>query len=165
MILCNQCGNSLEAESSHCSVCGAQAAANKSLGTENVNSNLRSLPSPPLPAPGVEAVRTSRSPIPIYIVIALLALIAGGGLVALLRPNKVEPAVANSNAPSPSPANDSNRDKNVNRVPIVSANEGAPSSPRPISRPSRGTWFVVLGSFPKSDREKANQRLQSVQAS
>lgn len=165
MILCNQCGNSLEAESSHCSVCGAQAAANKSLGTENVNTNLRSLPSARLPAPSVEAASTSRSPIPMYIVIALLALIAGGGIVALLRPNKVETVASTSNASSPLPSNESSGDKKAKSEQAISGNQSVSSPVAPISRPSSGTWFVVLGSFPKNDREKANQRLQSVQGS
>ena len=33
------------------------------------------------------------------------------------------------------------------------------------SKPSGGTWFVVLGSFPKNERWKADERLQYVRSS
>jgi uncharacterized membrane protein YgcG len=307
MIVCNQCGNPLEAEERWCSECGAQAAADKSLGPETVNSNLRSPPPATLPAPAKKAAATSRSSIPMYIIIALLALIAGGGVVALFRPSHVETesnasgtpqasststtlkegllpkpstyvndyaevidtttkqrlettladfdhrqgfqfavvtidttngqdifdfslavarswAVGSKDAQKPSllllvaikdrkyftqvskhlqgtlpdvlvgqiqrdhlvPAFRAGQygkgleetiglyisavapkpgENSVERTTDASTNN--PSSPQsaPVSQPSSGTWFVVLGSFPKNDREKANQRLQSVQAS
>lgn len=170
MILCNQCGNQIVEESSRCSVCGARGATNKPLKAETVQSNL-TLPSRGGPPPSSEPARTRASSIPIYIVIALLALIAGGGIVALLRPGKVEPAVNNSSSTSALPANDasprddSKREKNAGGKSNGSINQLPTPQAAFNPQPSTGTWFVVLGSFPKDDREKANQRLQSVQGS
>jgi hypothetical protein len=84
VILCNQCGNALGPESSRCSVCGAQAAANKSINPETVNSNSGSAPPAVFPASSSEVTRTSGSSTAKYIIIALLALMAGGAMVWLL---------------------------------------------------------------------------------
>jgi len=109
-----------------------------------------------------EPVTKPDSSTPKYIIIALLALIAGGGAVALLRPNRVETVSLPANASSPLPVNDLN---NANTERIVPAGKSASSKATPISPPTDGTWFVVLGSFPRSEREKADQRLQSIQGS
>jgi len=58
MILCNQCGNEVAADSATCTVCGVQTAADISRATENVNSHFSSQPSATLPVPKVEAART-----------------------------------------------------------------------------------------------------------
>lgn len=161
MLLCNQCGNPLGTESSRCSACGAQTALDKSHSPETVNSNFGSPPPAVLPAPSSEVAHTNGSSTPKYIIIALLALIAGGGLVALLRPNRIERVSSPSNASSPLPANDSKEDTKANSKGLVSVRQ--PTSSPAISQSSSGTWFVVLGSFPRNEREKADQRLQSVQ--
>ncbi len=104
----------------------------------------------------------------LYIGIALAALLVGGILVALFRSGTTNITTAQPGASSsPNPANTA--------TPMAAAkrNSEPPATPIPMNRvapstsvpPSAsGTWFVVLGSFPKNQYERANQRLQSIQA-
>jgi cell division septation protein DedD len=124
-----------------------------------------------LPPPHSEVARPNRNPLPTYIIIALLALIAGGGIVALLRlgvkdTSTANPPVSNSsnvsNISSTSPASipKPGSETEANTTPTASMSTSPPI--RQLPQPSTGTWFVILGSFSKNDYEQANQRLQSV---
>lgn len=119
----------------------------------------------PTPAARVASAPRNTSPA-LYIAIALLALLVGGGLVALLKsrsetghePRAADPSPsATSSTPSPQTQRNSpsSTPALVNREP-----------PLIVTPPSsQGTWFVVLGSFPKNSYAKATERLQSIQSS
>lgn len=132
------------------------------------------LPSNTLPPPA--AAGPHRNPLPTYIIIALLALLVGGGAVALIKSGNTDTRTAQT--PSPSPSNISNissatptvsppeRNSDVVTTPTPAKSGPASSTTtKPLPPPSSGTWFVILGSFPKSDYASANQRLQYVRGS
>jgi cell division septation protein DedD len=117
-----------------------------------------------------EAVSPNRISLSTYIIIALLALILGGGVVALLKSGEKDNRTA-----EPPAANTANI-SNISSASTVSTPKGNPetevkpnptnspptSTTKQLSPPSGGVWFVILGSFPKNDYETANQRLQYV---
>ncbi|MBA2734008.1 MAG: SPOR domain-containing protein [Acidobacteria bacterium] len=59
------------------------------------------------------------------------------------------------------------REKTVDEGKKPEAKNSESNSPatRRLPQPSGGTWFVILGSYPRNDHEKANERLQYVQGS
>ncbi len=124
-----------------------------------------------LPSPHSEAVRPNRIPWPIYFIIALLALIAGGGIVALLRSGGKDTSTANppasnssnvSNISSTLPVSTPKRESETEAKTTPTDNRSPSPPTRQLPQPSAGTWFVILGSFPKNDYDQANKRLQSV---
>jgi cell division septation protein DedD len=52
--------------------------------------------------------------------------------------------------------------KNENEKPDSKSNESPAVNTVDSSKPAGGNWFVILGSFPKNERWKADERLQSV---
>ncbi|MGA9998422.1 MAG: SPOR domain-containing protein [Pyrinomonadaceae bacterium] len=124
-----------------------------------------------LPSPRSEVVRPDRNPLPTYIIIALLALIVGGGIVALLRSGGKDTSTTNppasnssnvSTISSTSPIITPKRESETEAKPTPTDSRSTSPPTRQLPQPSAGTWFVILGSFPKNDYEQANQRLQSV---
>jgi cell division septation protein DedD len=117
-----------------------------------------------------EAFSPNRNPLPTYVIIALLALIVGGGAVALINSGAkdtrtAEPPAANptniSNTSSASTVSTPKRNSETEAKPNPT-NSPSTSTTKQLSPPSSGTWFVILGSFPKSDYGAANERLQYV---
>lgn len=132
----------------------------------------------PSPSPGVlPNVPTSVSASPsrggnpaLYIAIALLALLVGGGLVALLKSGTRDTSTAvpptsnlNVSNSSTSPVSTAKQNSETAAIPTPTNRETTPSTANRLQPPSSGAWFVILGSFPKNNYEKASQRLQSVQ--
>lgn len=118
-----------------------------------------------------DVVRSNRTPLPAYIIIALLALIAGGGIVALRRPGVKDTSTPNppvfdssnvSNISSTLPVSTPKQESETEAETTPTDNRSTSPPTRRIPQPSTGTWFVILGSFPKDNYEQANQRLQSV---
>lgn len=104
-----------------------------------------------------------------YVIIALLALIAGGGVVWLLvwrgnaSSNSNNGAVIrtqeNVNLTGQTPApNSNNRNLNSNRITNTAANT-SPTDPA-----SGETWFVIIGTYAKNARAAAEQKLLKVKA-
>lgn len=172
MILCNTCGNPLDVGKSLCATCGAQAPYDPETTQRIPPPHTSNVPGGVLPSPRSEVVGSNRNPIASYIIIALLALIAGGGIVAVLRSgvkdnSGAEPLASNSsnalNIPSITPVSTPKPQSETEAKPAPS-DSGSTSSPtRQLPQAASGSWFVILGSFPKNDYEKAKQRLQNVQ--
>ena len=168
MILCNTCGDPLEVGTSLCATCGAQARPHHETTQRNPLPSINGATTEVLPSPRSE-VRRNSSPLLTYIIIVLLALIAGGGIVALLRVGvketstaelaaSISPNVSNTSSASPVSSPTPKSETKAERNPAANA-----SAPSPATQPARaisGTWFVILGSFPKNDYDKANQLLQ-----
>jgi cell division septation protein DedD len=110
----------------------------------------------------------------LYLVVGILAtaLAATGLYLFSLRDSAQQFVAANgnvsqaTNAPSSTSAAKTPSNTMSNAVNAIRA-PNPQSTPEPIttiqSRPSGGTWFIVLGSYPKVESEKANQRLRYVQ--
>lgn len=71
---------------------------------------------------------------------------------------QMNPTLNAANTMMSPPAN-SNQTPDKVQVPKLQPKSVTPPQPRPTS----GTWFVVLGSYPKAEPGKANQRLRYVQ--
>lgn len=132
-----------------------------------------------------QPTRRDKSPLLIYFVIGLLALLAGGVIVAWIKSdsNTSFPAKSevSSNVSSSTEQKESLQeeqakleserqklaDERKKLEAKAAAKESESNSPatKRLPQPSSGTWFVILGSYPKNSYEKANQRLQYVQAS
>lgn len=128
------------------------------------------LPLPPPPS-SQDHPAQQKTPWTHFAIIALLALIAGGGIVWLLRSG----SNANSNP-------DNERAMTNNPTPRVDASAPPANTPAasgertaqdrpaatptdpPATKPATGTWFVILGSFTKDRRDAAEQKLQAVRA-
>jgi len=100
------------------------------------NSPTEVLPSNLLPS---KEIRPNKNPLPIYIIIALLALIVGGGIVELLRSGTRDTSTAESSASKPSSV------PNISSTPLVSPskrNSEAEAKPTPTTVPSSltGNW-------------------------
>jgi hypothetical protein len=132
-----------------------------------------------------------RNPVPVYVAIGIAALLSGGALVAWMKSGSnasptAESKVSNS-APSPGGAGDSLEEEKARlererqqlalekerqqlaeeRRELEDQKRGAatpttPQAARQLPQPSGGSWFVFLGSFPKSEYGKANERLQQI---
>jgi cell division septation protein DedD len=130
-----------------------------------------------------------KSPI-IYVTVGLLALVAGGMIMAWMKSNSnPSPNTKSEAASNSSPvikevisSDNSNSAKEMESLQEEKARlerekqelaeerkrleskqkESTSSTTRQLPSPSSGTYFVVLGSYPKNDYEKANQRLQTV---
>jgi cell division septation protein DedD len=124
----------------------------------------------------VEVARPDRNPLPTYIIIALLALIAGGGVVALLKSEAKDASMTDSssansssnssnaaNIPSATPISTPKRESETEAKPSPTVSESTAPVTKRTPQPASGTWFVFLSSFPRNNYEKANQRLQYVQ--
>jgi cell division septation protein DedD len=144
------------------------------------------------PTPSVsKSIRQLRKPLLVYLVIGLLALIAGGIIMAWMKSNSIiSPNTKSEVASNSSPvikeeisSGNTNSAKEKESLQEEKAklerekqelaeerkrleakqNESTSSTTRQLPSPSSGTYFVVLGSYPKNDYEKANQRLRLVQ--
>jgi len=110
----------------------------------------------------------------LYLFVGILAtaLVATGLYLFSLRDSTQQSVTTSGNvsqptsatgivSPSPTPSNTMSNAVNAIRAPNL------PSKPEPTttipSRPAGGTWFVVLGSYPKFESDKANQRLRYIQ--
>lgn len=113
----------------------------------------------------------SRRALPTYVIIALVALGVGGGIVALTslrtkvnpsdRPSAINQSRASNDSIS-SPTTSPERKSELEPTSTPTLGETRSST---ITRPqqsSSGTWFVILGSFPMSEYEKAKQRLETI---
>lgn len=143
-------------------------AAYDSQATQVINPSLVRGVLPHVPA-SVSPTPSRRANPMLYLTIALVALFVGGGLVALLmsgtkNTSTVEPSASNSkvsNSPSSS-VSTPDRSSETTAKPTSTNSESTSSTTSRLPPPPSGTWFVILGSFPKNDYEKASQRLQSV---
>lgn len=146
---------------------------------ESVNtisaSPARAVPSGP---PTVQHIRQGVNPTFAYLVIGLLALLAGGAIVAWIKSD----SNASSTIKREVPTNASSSTNQKVNVPGTNSNtlregpkptqeptplEKKNTAPTPVAtkelpQPPSGTWFVILGSFPKNDYGKAEQRLQFI---
>jgi len=172
MVLCNTCGNPLEVGTSLCATCGAQAPHNPQTTQGIPPPRTNNAPTEVLPSPRSEVIGTNRNPLPTYIIIALLALIAGGGIVAVIRLGVKDTTTAEAFVPISSNFSNTASTSPVSAFKQAAETEAkrtpADSAPTlsPIRQPpqhSSGTWFVVLGSFPRNHYDKASQLLQHVQ--
>ena len=125
--------------------------------------------SPSVPTQEAPIVVHKPTPWTNYVIIALLALIAGGGVVWLLvwRSNAssnsnngaVNRMQENANLTGQTPApNTNNRNLNSNRITNTAANT-SPTDPA-----SGETWFVIAGTYAKNARAAAEQKLSEVKA-
>jgi hypothetical protein len=127
-----------------------------------------------------QRIRQGRNPLLVYVVIGLLALLVGGAIGVWVRSNFNTASINKSEVPSNSsraieqdeslpeeqarlererqkPADERKKLETENSESISITTGQVPS-------PSSGAnWFVILGSFPKNEYEKANQRLQYIQ--
>jgi hypothetical protein len=119
-----------------------------------------------------EIARPNRNPLTTYFIIGVLALVAGGGIVAVLTsgtkdtsspPTSTSNSSNVSNISSTSPVDTPKRNSEPEAKPSPTKSESTPSTTERVPPPPSGDWFVILGSFPRNDYEKASQRLQSVQ--
>ena len=126
------------------------------------------------------------TPLITYVVIGLLALIAGGTIVALIKWNSNGTSVVKTegsvNAPSPAAKQDdleeekARLEKEKEQLALEKERqrlaeerkkleeqkrESTSPNTRPVSPPS-GTWFVFFGAFTKDEFSKAEERLQYV---
>ncbi len=122
-----------------------------------------------------------RKPLLVYVVIGSLALLAGVAVGAWVRSSSDTSSTAKgevtSKASSLTSQKESSQEEQTrlerekqkpvdeSKKPEAKNSESNSSAIRRLPQPSSGTWFVILGSYPKSDYEKANQRLQDVQGS
>ena len=137
-------------------------------------------PSPP--------VKQGVNPMFAYLAIGLLALVVGGAVVMWIKSDSSASSIAKNepptNASTPTEqkivvsneqkdnlkqeqdALEKERQKIADERKKLEAkkNETFSSPTTRTSQPSSGTWFVVLGSYPKYENEKANQRLRYVQS-
>ena len=121
-------------------------------------------------------MRQSRNPLFVYVVIGLLALLAGGVVGAWVRSNSDASSTAKSevtsNASSLTEQKESSPEEQTTpkrekladegKKPETKNSESNSSATRRLPQPSGGTLFVILGSYPKSNYENANQQLQYV---
>ncbi len=114
---------------------------------------------PPVASPQPAHQETAR---PIYPVVLILMLAAGiiiGLLVAyiLLRPTTAPAANQDSaqKVTEPSPQPSTARKATTKETPAQASKNGASQDIR---------WFVILGTFPASDWDAANERLRTMQA-
>jgi cell division septation protein DedD len=128
----------------------------------------------PATSPSVDQPARTKAPWTNYVIIALLALIAGGGVVWLLRSNNdpnsnpdpvKERASGEDNRAAPAPSTQptgtlpGSSNASVPATPAATPTAGASTAP-----PARGKWFVIIGSFAKAQRQAAEQKLQEAQA-
>jgi len=128
----------------------------------------------------------SSSSLFVYLTIGLLALMVGGAIVYWIK--AVDKPEDNKTTANSTKAEINSENKELNGQKAGSQNEPAESEkekqksqeerekpdskknessvvkPPNISKPSGGTWFIILGSFPKNEQSKADQRLQSVRS-
>jgi SPOR domain len=130
------------------------------------------------------ATAASAKPYVWYIAAGSFAILAAGALIWLAavlypRQEQVDRVVAKSGEQNETGGGqtgfqqiDANRPGNEKRVhnaePVSSTVLGNQIEPGTsnrtyVVRPSKGTWFIVLGSFPNVESEKADQRLRNVQ--
>lgn len=115
-----------------------------------------------------------RAPWTHFVIIALLALIAGGGVVWLLRSgNNANPNAGPVNGTRETVGKPSSTEP-ASTPASTTPDRGKPSAPaqpaatpivtEPNPQPASGTWFVILGSFTKNRRDAAEQKLQTVRS-
>lgn len=138
----------------------------------------------------VQSAQRGINPLFLYATIGILALVAGAMTIAWLKSgsnvssnigNESAAVVTNSIENKPNTEqrqNDEQKEslakeqeqqkitderKNLEskKIEPPAASPTVPSS----TKSSGGTWYIVLGSFPKSERSKADERLQSVRSS
>ena len=136
--------------------------------------------SSPVVSHGRQFAKPGVNPIFAYLSIGLIALLVGGGLVLWLRTDRTASLNANNTPvttvsplneqPKPALSSQSNTRRQEQENPereerrSTDAPKNTSSPPAPsLPRSSNGTWFVILGSYPKNDRGKADQRLRYVQ--
>lgn len=135
--------------------------------------------------------RQGRKSLIVYLVVGLLALVAGGAIMAWMNSNSKTSPDAKSEAASNTPpvikeevSDDTStstkekeslqeekerlereREELAEERRKLEAKQKESTSPttKQLPPPSSGTYFVVLGSYPRKDYEKAGQRLQSIQ--
>jgi cell division septation protein DedD len=116
------------------------------------------LPADPY-APAVTVVR--KTPWTNYAIIGLLALIAGGGLVWLIT-SRTTPNTNDNSAGKPSTTDNLNTAKPTSTPPNVGSSNSSNTDPKANAneQPARPVgderWFVVIGTFAKSDRAAAD---------
>jgi hypothetical protein len=107
-----------------------------------------------------------------YVIIALLALIAGGGVVWLLvsrnsaninsndgAANRITESTELANSARTTNTNNRNPNSTSNTQPAANTSVDQPA------KPGNGvTWFVIVGSYAKNARAAAEQRLLEVKA-
>lgn len=132
-------------------------------------------------------VKQGVNPMFAYLAIGLLALVVGGAVVMWIKSDSSASSIAknempsvastpmeqkipvsieqNSNLKLEQEALEKERQKLAEERKKLEAkkNETFSSPTTRLSQPSSGTWFVVLGSYPKHESERANQRLRYVQ--
>lgn len=134
-----------------------------------------------------QSTRPGSTPLIAYVVIGLLALIAGGAIVALIKRDSDGASVAKTegsvNAPSPATEQDdleeekARLEKEKEQLALEKERqrlaeerkkleeqkrESTSSNTSQGSTPPSGTWFVFFGAFPKDQYYKADERLQYV---
>ncbi|MFN0278725.1 MAG: hypothetical protein ACKVRN_08990 [Pyrinomonadaceae bacterium] len=126
-----------------------------------------------------QLVSNGVNPLFAYFLIGFLALLLGGGLIFWLmsgvqnlpanepRPSNISNSQApdlNTNLKAQQDALEQERQKlaDERRRLDASKTQNPPSTERPPAALG-GTWFIVLGSFPKAQSERANLRLKYVQ--
>jgi len=155
-------------------------------------SDSSSAPTVIIPSPFVrqsaQSVRQGVNPMFAYLAIGLLALLVGGAVVMWIKSDSSASSIAKNETPTTAPTPieqkivvsneqkdnlkqeqetlEKERQKLADERKKLDAkkNETFSSPTTRLSQPSSGTWFVVLGSYPKYESEKANQRLRYVQS-
>jgi cell division septation protein DedD len=127
-----------------------------------------------------QPIRQGRKPLLVYVFTGLLALLVGGAIGVWVRSNfntaSINKSEISNNASSSIEQNESLQEEQAKverekqkladeRKQLETKNRESISTPTgQAPRPSSGAdWFVVLGSFPKNEYEKAKQRLQDIQ--
>jgi SPOR domain len=127
-----------------------------------------------------QRIRQGRNPLLIYVVIGLLALPVGGAIGVWVRSNFNTASINKNEIPGNASRaieqNESLPEEQVSlererqkladeRKKVETENsESISITTGQVPRSSSGAnWFVILGSFPENEYEKANQRLQYIQ--
>lgn len=156
-----------------------------SAATQRIPTSRPTNPSPtevlPSNLSSYQPTRRGNSPLLVYVVVGLMALLAGGAIVAWIKSDSNVSSTAktevSSNVPSSTEQKERLQEEQARldrerqnladerkKLEAKNSESNSPASRRP-PQPSSGTWFVILGSYPRNDYDKANQRLQYVQGS
>jgi xanthosine utilization system XapX-like protein len=180
---CSQCGTTYadtNADLQFCLLDGTQLAFIPDLPTKEAVT--QSLPDV---RQTLQSESKRSSPLLAYLTIGLLSLLVGGAIVFWIsRVNKAEDKNSSANSTKAEitgenkelngqkaelqnePAEKEKQKLNETREkPDSKKNEALIVTPTNISKTPGGTWFIILGSFPKNERSKADERLQSVRNS